>query len=302
MYGNGVEQLTISKLIDEFITDKKSNNLSPKTILFYNQELKPFQQYLDTFEVSRIGDITPDIIRKYLLSVGTHRKNIHPSYRTIKVFLRWFEEQYEPSGWKNPITKIHVKAPKIQPKQGVSLQDVSKLIASCTGRFACRDKSIFMVMLDSCLRASELTNLNIENVDLVNGCITVFHGKGDRGRLVFLGMESKKMLRKYLRSRGDIQPTDPLFTNEDDNRLRFFGLRQMVIRRSKVASLNKVPGLHDFRRAGAINLLRSGVSVAVIQKILGHSSISTTQVYLAINDNDTKKAIINNSVTDSLFV
>jgi integrase/recombinase XerD len=117
----------------------------------------------------------------------------HAAYRVLKTFLRWYEFEAEPEGWRNPITKV--KAPRLteEPMEPVDVQDVNKMACACDGSFlGRRDKAVLLFLLDTGLRARELLQLDLEDIDLVSGSVLVRLGKGRKPRTVFLGQSNKE--------------------------------------------------------------------------------------------------------------
>jgi site-specific recombinase XerD len=204
-----------------------------------------------------------------------------------------------PPQWKNPILKV--KPPKVaeEPLDPISLEDVAALINTCKhGEFTGeRDRAIFLFLLDTGARAQELCKTNIEDADLNTGAVMIRYGKGGKTRMVFLGRKSRRALRSYLRCRTDQCPA--LFVSRDDERLTYSGLRLLVDRRAKLARLQKKPTLHAFRRAFALNMLRSGVDVFALQKLMGHSDLQVMRRYLAQNNQDTQLAHMLGSPVDN---
>ena len=100
--------------VQAFLFDRKAQNMSPGTLHFYQSKLKPFTDYCESQVLNQITELTPNIIRQYLLYLeeqGHNPGGIHACYRTVKTFLLWWENEFEPADWKNPIRKV--KAPKI---------------------------------------------------------------------------------------------------------------------------------------------------------------------------------------------
>ena len=119
------------------------------------------------------------------------------------------------------------------------------------------------------------------------GDILIRSGKGGKSRTVFIGKQTRKSVRKYLKIRTDNSPalwiTNP---NHGSLRLTYGGLRSMVNRRSNQVSVNP-PSLHNFRRAFALAMLRAGVDVFTLAKLMGHSSIDVLKHYLKQTTEDT---------------
>lgn len=138
-------------------------------------------------------------------------------------------------------------------------------------------------MLDTGCRAQEFVDLDLEDVNVVSGEVHIKHGKGDKSRVVFLGQKAKRALKVYLYQRSD--PNPALWINDEQNRLSYSGLRQIIRRRAKRAGV-KEPALHSFRRAFAINMLRSGVDIYSLRQLMGHADIQVLQRYLKLEPSD----------------
>jgi len=110
-----------------------------------------------------------------------------------------------PLDWKNPMLKVKPPKVAIEPLEPVAIQDVKALIAGCSSGTIIddRDRAVFVVLLDTGLRAQELCDVNLEDVDMNTGGITVRYGKGGKTRTVFIGKKTRKALRTYLRHRTD---------------------------------------------------------------------------------------------------
>jgi integrase/recombinase XerD len=279
----------IAILAESFLIDRQAGELSKHTIKFYQQFLKSFIEYCDANSLRLIGEITPDFLRRYFLAFAENHNpgGVHASYRTIRAFLGWVaEEEVMPSEWKNPMLKV--KAPKVsvEPLDPISIEEIKTLIETCQrGIFMGeRDRAIFLFLLDTGARAQELSSTNIKDVDLSNGSVLIRFGKGGKPRMVFIGRKTRRALRSYLRLRQDTSPA--LFVSKDRERLTYDGLNQLLERRAKAAKLEKKPTLHSFRRAFALNMLRSGVDIFALQRLMGHADLQVLRRYLAQNDQD----------------
>jgi integrase/recombinase XerD len=269
--------------VEAFLIDRKAQNLSTGTLKFYQNKLKLFLNYCEAQVISDITQINPNYLRQFLLyleETGHNPGGIHAIYRSIKAFLKWYENEVEIENWKNPINKV--KAPKvpIEPLDPVELSDVSTMITTCqkntfTGE---RDKAILLALLDTGARAQEFLDMNLDDINLIAGEILIRQGKGRKPRMVYLGKKSRKAVRSYLKKRNDYEKA--LWVRDDgEGRLSYDGLRAIIVRRSKLASIS-TPSLHSFRRAFAINMLRSGVNVYSLQALMGHSGLQVLHRYL----------------------
>lgn len=280
------DQLTIRKVsqeyylpiaVNSFLLDRKAQNLAVGTLAFYRNGLALFLNFCDTQVIKTLDELTPDIIRQYLFkleSSGHNPGGIHAYYRAVRTFLNWWENEYEPEGWKNPIRKV--KAPRLaqEPLQPVSRDDFESLLSTCDKHtwYGARDRAILLTLLDSGLRASELTALNLSDLELSTGTLEVRRGKGRKPRVTFVGSVTRKAIRQWIKYRGD--EAGALFTTQEGEPLTYWGLRQICRRRAEKVGVVE-PGLHDFRRAFCLAQLQAGVPETTIARLMGHT---TTQL------------------------
>ena len=180
--------------LESFLIDRKAQNLSKGTVIFYKKKLRLFSQYCESQAISYITQITPQTLREFLVWLeqrGHNPGGIHSYYRAVKTFLFWWESEIEPEGWHNPIRKV--KAPKlaIEPLQGLRLDDFQAMLESCESK---RDKAILLCLLDTGARASEFCAMDSEDLDRVYGSILIKQGKGKKPRTVFLGKKARRAL------------------------------------------------------------------------------------------------------------
>jgi integrase/recombinase XerC/integrase/recombinase XerD len=281
------QEYYIPVAVESFLIDRKAQNMAAGTLYFYKMKLKLFFEFCERQFVKSIGDITPDFIRQYLFyleQTGHNPGGIHACYRTLRTFMYWFEEEYEPEGWKNPIRKV--KAPRLaqEPLQPISKDDFEALIATCEKTWhGARDKAILLTLLDSGLRASELTALNLADLDVASGTVEVRKGKGRKPRVTFVGSVTRRAVRRWLAFRGS--KAGALFTTQEEERLSYWGLRQIVRRRAEQAGIVE-PGLHDFRRAFCLAQLQAGVPETTIARLMGHTTTQLITRYARQTGND----------------
>ena len=161
-----------------------------------------------------------------------------------------------------------------------------------------RDKSLLELLFSTGLRVSELINLQRDNVNLKKEEFTVI-GKGGKARVVFLSEQAKYWLKKYLELRKDINPY--LFISHDkrtgkqvrvkgkglsevDEPLTVRSVQRLVQRYAQAAGITKAVTPHTLRHSYATDLLQNGADIRSVQAMLGHASITTTQIYTHITD------------------
>jgi len=292
----------ISREFIAFILDRRARQLSPNTIRYYQTELNWFQNYLKDHKIRLVDRINADLIRQYLTDLAERRNpvSVHASFRAIKAFFTWFTAELDDPAWRNPMRLI--TAPKISkdPLPGISPEHVQALIDACThGELGERDKAIIYMLYDTGIRKSELVHLDFGDVDLRTGAVQIRSGKGNKNRVVFMGNRARRELIRYLRYRGELVAISPLWTTQTGERLTASGLRQIIRRRAEAANI-PCPGLHDFRRAYAVQSLRNQIDLATLAKSMGHTTLEMTRRYLDLVDDDLRKAHERTSPADNL--
>jgi integrase/recombinase XerD len=281
--------------LEAFLIDRKATGLADGSMRFYRQKIKLFSDYCEAQAIKQIGQITPSFLRQFLLYLelsGHNPGGRHAAFRTIRAFFLWYEDEVEPQGWSNPIHKV--KAPKVpvEPLEPVSFEVVSQMVKACphntfTGD---RDAAIFLCLLDTGARATEFLSINLDDINQARGDILIRQGKGHKPRTVYIGKQSKRAIRRYLNHRTDDCPalwvTHP---RAGSTRLSYSGLTEVLTRRADAAQVEE-PSPHDFRRAFALAMLRNGVDIFTLAKLMGHEGISVLQRYLKQSSLDTEEA------------
>ena len=283
----------IEQEITAFLIDRQARGLSPSTIEYYREKLATFRAYCVAQGVSSVYAVTARLMRSFLLALfETHNPGgVHGHYRAVRALLNWWEMELEPAGWANPMRKV--RAPKVrqEPLPPVVLEDLRAMLRTCERKtFAGdRDRALLMLLLDTGVRRAEMCALNIEDVNLVTGTILIRRGKGGRSRTTFVGAKTRRALVAYLRHRPGVENREPLWVTVRSMRLSYAGLREIVRRRAKRADV-PAPSLHAFRRAFALLSLRAGANVYTLQRLMGHSNVSVLARYLALVEDDLRRA------------
>ncbi|HRF47548.1 MAG TPA: tyrosine-type recombinase/integrase [Anaerolineales bacterium] len=280
-----------------FLIAKRAEGVTTSTIKrAYAPILANVERFCRAHEVTTVEAIDPTLIREYLLAraeMGRKPSDVHRHYRVIKTFLRWYEIETAAEGWRNPINRV---APPKVPElvlDPAPLEDIAAMVRESGPR----DRAILLTLVDTGLRASELLGLNVEDFDFAEAVLTVRHGKGGKVRLVPLGANSRRALRRWLR----IRPARgvALFLSKDGTRLTYQGLRTQILRLAKRAGV-KAPQLHGIRRAFAIGMLRAGVDLLTLSRLLGHSRLDLLAKYAKQSIEDLRAAVERASVADKL--
>lgn len=288
--------------VEAFLIDRKAQNLRTRTLEFYRYKLRAFVAYCQTQAITQISQITPNDIRQFLLYLELNNHNaggILTFYRAIRAFLLWYQEETEPDDWLNPIRKVKQPKTPIEPLDPIPLDIFQAILDVCSGKefTAKRDTAILLFLLDTGTRAAELLNIDLDDVNLATGAIMIRCGKGGKPRYVFIGRQTRRSVRQYLRKRSD--DCKALWITDENERLEYQALRDLLKRRSNLAGV-KYYSPHCYRRAFALNCLRNGMDVYSLQRLMGHSDLLVLRRYLAQTNGDLESAHSKTSPVDRL--
>jgi site-specific recombinase XerD len=286
--------------VDGFLVAKRAGGAARRTLDFYRARLAEFVSFCEKRNVSTIETIDAGLLREFLLvlaEAGHNPGGVHSYFRIVKAFLRWYEREAEPDGWRNPIRKVDPPKVPEQLLEPVDLATIARLVQACgADPLGLRDRAILLTLLDTGVRAGELVAFDLADFDALGGTLAVRRGKGGQGRLVFLGFKARKAVRAYLKVRGRF--AGPLFATRDGDRLRYTGLKSMVRRRAGQAGVAR-PQLHAFRRAFALEMLRAGADLLSLQRLLGHADLSVLRRYVKQNVEDLRAVHARHSPADN---
>ncbi len=279
-------------------------NLSQKTLKAYQIDLNQFLQYKNTKNLSA-SDIDKYILKQYiqhLFEQNLKEKTIKRKLATLKAFFNYleFDEQILINPFRK--VKVNIKEPKRLPKT-LSLQEIKKLLSFVykqknytdknvyTYKAIVRDLLILELLFATGVRVSELSNLDLKDIDLRTNTIRII-GKGDKERTIHIcDNEIKTLLKEYLSLFHLDKNISYLFINRLGQKISEQSIRFMIKKYQEKVGIPKHITPHMFRHSFATMLLEEGVDIRYIQHILGHSSISTTQIYTQVNMKHQKKIL-----------
>lgn len=261
--------------------------LSRNTVKAYRIDLEQFLRYVkeDTLLRSKIEAYITELHKKY------KQKTVKRKIASIKAFYQYLEEE-ERMKESNPFTKIRVKfkeaesLPRIIPRNEIEklLNCMYAIIDHSEKKSTIyRDLTIVEIFFATGARVYEISNLKRQDIDLDNGIIRIF-GKGSKERCVQIGNHDILELMKayYQMNQEVIEQCGFFFVNQQGKRFSEQSIRRMLRKYSCQAGISVHITPHMFRHSVATYLLEEGVDIMYIQKLLGHSSIKTTQIYLHI--------------------
>lgn len=231
-------------------------------------------------------------MRKYIVYLKKCDYSTRSISRKISTIRSFFKFASRESIVKiNPT--INLLTPKIDKKLPyfLYLEEVNKLIEAPPGHtiLGIRDRAILELLYGTGMRVGELVNLDIRDIDLYEKTVKVF-GKGSKERILPLSDPSIKAIQEYISSRNlfmkniAINKIDPnaFLLNRFGGRISARSIRRMIIKYMKIAGLNQKISPHVLRHSFATHLLGGGADLRVVQELLGHESLSTTQIYTHI--------------------
>lgn len=264
-------------------------NYSKNTINSYENDLNKFEEYYKNKDLLKI---TSKDIEKYIQTLSDLAPTtVSHNISSLKTFYSYFLKQVRISN--NPTDGI--KSPKlgIHLPTYLTIDEVNKLLdIEVTDAFSSRNKAILELMYATGLRISEVISLEFKNIDY-DECIIRVMGKGSKERIVPVNDYAIKYLKEYIDNyRPELVKNDInnyIFLNNHGRMLTRQGIFKMIKNYAALKNIKKTIGPHTLRHTFATHLLENGADLRVIQELLGHSDISTTQIYTHL----TKEALHN---------
>lgn len=263
--------------------------LSENTIGAYRRDLKKYQLYMQEQKIAHIDFIDRQTIQECLGSLidqGASAKSIARFISTIRSFHQFaLREKYAA---KDPT--VLIETPKYEKKlpDVLDVEEVIQLLETpdLTKNNGYRDRTILELLYATGMRVTELIQIEIDNVNLIMGFVKVF-GKGNKERIIPLGDTVIEYLDTYINNvRSQLLKktvTNVLFLNLHGRPLTRQGIWKLIKQYGLRANINKTLTPHTLRHSFATHLLENGADLRAVQEMLGHSDISTTQLYTHVS-------------------
>ena len=268
-------------LIDDFLVFLEvEKGYSEKTIREYSYDLQMFKSFS---EEKPIEKCTTTDLRRFFLHLKRDKlyapRSLHRKICSLKSFYKFLKKEAFIAN--NPAESIESpKIPKSLPKT-ISIEEAFSLLNAPKNL---RDRTVLYLLYGTGIRVSELSDLNIENLDLKNRLIRIVEGKGGKDRLIPLPDLLVPILEEYLLSRRNDKDTAALILNRSGQRLTSRSIQRLVKKYKEQLNMeDKKVTPHTLRHAFATHLLANSVDIRVIQELLGHASLSTTQLYTHVS-------------------
>ena len=295
--------MNLSQLKNQYLEHLEiEKDRSQKTIENYDHYLERFLKWA---KISSASDITDELVRRYRLQLnrfadekGSSLKKITQNYHVIA--LRNFLKYLARHDVKTlPAEKVELGKTSERQIDFLEMEEVERIFEAAGGldQKSLRDRAILELLFSSGLRVSELVGLNRDQVNLKTGEFSV-RGKGSKVRVVFVSDRAKATLQRYMEKRLDIDPA--LFVRigirhlehknkKEDLRITPRTVQRIVKYYATKAGIVKDVHPHTLRHSFATDLIQNGADIRSVQEMLGHSSVTTTQIYTHVTNKQLKE-------------
>lgn len=274
--------------------------LSGNTIVAYKRDLNEFALYVDHTDIDKVSDKEISNFIIHLKGLGRSQSSSNRAISTLRSFFKYHQRE---NGIANPLADISSpKIPKRLPK-ALSVGEVTELISASWSEMiplTLRNRAILELLYGTGARVSEIVGLNLGDIselvtDTEKSKVVRLRGKGSKERVVPLGSFAQVALDEYLvRTRPTLNKKGEkaLFLNQRGTRLSRQSAWQIVIDVARECGLENKVSPHVFRHSYATHLLDGGADIRVVQELLGHSSVTTTQIYTLITIDKVRESYI----------
>ncbi len=279
----GTPQTENGALLETFLSAKKVEGCSEKTLSYYQSTIVHFLATIDTY----LTRIDTECIRKYLYDYQEQHKSskvtIDNMRRILSSFFAWLEDEDYIA--KSPVRRIHKVKTDSLVREVMTDEQLEQLHDICKEK---RDLALIDTLASTGIRVGELVKLNKDDLDLQERQCIVF-GKGNKERFVYFNARTKLHIQQYLKERTDDNPALFVSLSAPHSRLSISGVERRIKQLGLKLHLPKIHP-HKFRRTFATNAIDKGMPIEQVQRLLGHVRIDTTLHYAIVNQNNVKIA------------
>ena len=265
-------------------------NLSANTSASYSNDIKQFISFLEEKRIIDINNVDANLISAYLADkkkTKLQSSTISRKLSSLKGFFKFLYRNHYIE--KNPTETFHLTKSNRKLPVVLSVEEINKILdlPNTDEILGLRDKALLEVAYSSGLRVSELINLKINDIFFDEEILRIL-GKGNKTRLVPIGSVAQRWVKIYLRNSRPalakkMKSSNIVFLNRRGTKLSRMGIWKIFQHYSLEAKIEKKIHPHTFRHSFATHLVEGGADLRAVQEMLGHSDISTTQIYTHIN-------------------
>ena len=285
---------TLEAAVTAYLAELEGKNRSAATLTAYRTDLRQFLTWLDETNgtIETAADVRRADISEYLTHLGRSGRSGVSRQRKLTA-IRGLFAYLEAEGLIEKSPALNVAPPKREQHEPVALRPDEYARMLNLARHSSRDSCILSLFLRLGLRVSELCALQLEDVDQVAGTLTVRSGKGKKDRSIEIDRKTLSALKRWVAERPAVEH-DHLFTSDRNLNYRplsIRGARWLVSKYLDQAGITKKASCHTLRHTCATQRYANGAPLIVIQRLLGHADLATTQRYLHPERLDTKKVM-----------
>jgi integrase/recombinase XerC len=274
--------------LDRYLQSLERDNASPYTIKNYGTDIAQFLDACVARGITTLEGLDRDLVRTYMAELdegGYVRASIARRIFELRAFGDFLVRHH---AWEqNLFRRIHAPRLTARLPRYLTVEEAQRLMgaADTSEPQGMRDRAILEVLYASGARVSELSSLNLSDVNLRAGELRVI-GKGDKERLVLLGLPAVAALRTYIESARPTfigkETTNAVFLNRFGGRLSVRSIDTIVRKAGNAVAIDQTVTPHLLRHTFATHMLNGGADLRVVQELLGHENIATTQIYASI--------------------
>jgi len=268
---------------------KKEKSLSSNTLECYMRDIRQYKDYMNSIGIDDISLVNKSHIQSYLKKKekeGTSSSTILRKLSSIRSYYRFLVQKNKIS--QDPTENLEGPKNQRKPPSILTINEINKLMDQPHGDNpkSIRDKAMLELLYGTGIKVSELINLNVDDIDINIGKIICRSSnkerivKVDHRALTFLNLYLKEARNQLVRNKNE----KALFVNFHGRRMTRQGFWKIVKFYTQKAEIKKDITPHTLRHSFAIHLLSNGTDIRVVQEILGHSDLSTTQLYTHLID------------------
>jgi integrase/recombinase XerC len=290
-----MSKYSLKKLISEYLVEISGvGRLSENTIVAYNNDLNQFLNFCENEKIIYISDLKSHIIRRYIISlndVNLSKSSISRKLSSLRNFINFvIKNEYVATNPSGPILSPKIKRNLPETITLDSFKKIYNLIdEQYEGEKANLIKTIFELLYGCALRVSELCNLNYGDINFGNKSIRV-KGKGSKTRIVPIGNKSIIIVKDYLNSKNNLKSNSALLVTAKGKRIYPRFVHRIVNKYLSLVTDSKNKSPHILRHSAATHMLDRGADLLAVKEILGHVSLSTTQIYTHVSIERLKKS------------
>ncbi len=285
----------MEKYLEDFIKYQNTKNTgSVNTLISYQNDIKRFLLFLQAEAINELSMVDRVVVANYLRDLRTNQKTNKPRntktvarhLSSLRSFYRFLIEFYDFAD--NPFMKIQTIKTNRKLPEFLYYEEMANLLESIDTDqpFGKRNKALMELMYACGLRVSEVIALRLEDIDYFE-MITHVIGKGSKERIVPFYEEVSLYLKTYIeqerKSLLNAKKHNYLFVNKDGDQLSARGVQYIINKQAQIAGLNYNIHPHMFRHSFATHLLDNGADLRMVQELLGHQNLTTTQIYTHVS-------------------